>query len=394
MKTFVLNPSLLLALVLGLAVVGETSFAGWSSNGADFVRDQNNPWFLGAATVNYCLHMDSSYKLPEREVLSLVRESLDEWKQFFGKYGLDHTHIGDGTYRLRFLDGQSRPLSLNFSQVPNCKAEQGDLEIFFGQKNAIIKNSIEQGGHHGAGLAVRSDFNHSTYRNGGFIWIENFSNERSKVKHMLLHELGHMFGMKHNSVHVMDEDIAHWMFDPKFAGKFVGQIESDYWKYNLDANESLQLFVSPSKSLPAIGASGLVSTSQIPASIRQLLKVSANGQYSAKIHFLRFAAPINSFFYRLEIAVQGENPQNITLQMQAIKDQNYDRYSPGIYTKWTDNQGRTGFAEQYIDLNRQPRSLIGNASMGAQSLAATLSLEKGVSLKIFEPTQIKWWELE
>jgi len=66
----------------------------------------------------------------------------------------------------------------------------------FGVKNDVIAASIENGGHHGAGLAVRGQIDMKTYRSHDFLWIDNFSDDRARIKHMFLHELGHVLGMK------------------------------------------------------------------------------------------------------------------------------------------------------------------------------------------------------
>jgi hypothetical protein len=381
-------------LVLFLTGFAECSLAGWSSNGADYARDQNNPWFLGTSQVKYCIRASTGHKLPVAELTAISQETISDWQTFFRKYGLDVFHIGDGNYPLTFLDGKPRPLDTNFVLVPDCHAEQGDIEIFFGLQNSIITDAIQQGGHHGAGLAVRSDYDHATFRNGGYVWIDDFSADRNKVKHMLLHEIGHVFGMKHNSVAVMDEKIADWLFNPAYDTAGLGLIENSYWKYRLDNGESLQFFVSP-VSKPKADAEGYVSSSSILPSLRELMGIPAGSRFKADLIFLRFAAPLSIYYYQLRINTHDNlTPKVFDLRLREASNQHYDQWAQGVYTKWLDKNSNEKFDQVLLDLNLSPRTMIGSITVGAQNMAATLNLETGVELRVFEPTLGNWWEIK
>lgn len=368
--------------------------AGWSTNGADYLREQNNPWFLGTDPVHYCLHQDPRDPMPASELSEIVADSFRLWKDFFKKYGFDLTALGDARSQGQFLDGKVRRLSIDFREVPSCEAQRGDLEIFVGAKNTYIERAIDQGVHRGAGLAIRDEYNHENFRNGGYIWVATFPGQRLKLQHMLMHEIGHVLGMKHNSVHVMDEEIANRLTDDRRRPQELGVIESSRWKYQTNAGETLNFFMDLERSGKI--STGFASLKDIPADLRQRLGLPNEGRYQASLRFLRYADMIKTHIFSLELKVEGEAPRSqrtFSILSEETKEQRYQDWTPGVYTKWRQASGSDLFYEQLADFTSKPRDLIGVISIGGTKMAATINLEKGVVVRIFEPNEGKWWEL-
>jgi len=393
--------SIVLGILVWVTSLQALAFGGFSGNGADYSRDQNNPWFLGPAPVFYCLRVSPTYKLQAGEIRAVVEESIAEWRGFFKKYGFDQNTIGDGRYSRRLPDGVSRAIALDFREASDCASKTSELEIMFGLKNDLIKGSIEHGGHHGAGLAVRSQIDIKSYRSYGFLWIDDFSDDRGRIKHMFLHELGHVLGMKHDSVHVMDENIADWVFNPKYQNRFIGKVESDYWKYSLTSGETMQFFLSPRSVIQSSDPDGYVQASKIDPALREIFGITASDEYQLRLVFGRYSeAPMNKFFLKIELSPRsGNGKRSLQMMMDLATDQRASQWATGYYTKWLNAEGQTEFTEQLfepIDLLRaRARRLNGViTSASLQSMGCILDLEKGLSLKIFDPAHGKWWELK
>jgi hypothetical protein len=393
--------STLLGLLVWLISLQVFAFGGFSGNGADYARDQNNPWFLGTAPVFYCLRFSPTYKLSAAESRAVVEEAIAEWRGFFKKYGFDQNTIGDRRYSRRFPDGVSRAIALDFREASDCANNSAELEIMFGLKNDLIKASIEHGGHHGAGLAVRSQIDVKSYRSHGFLWIDNFSDDRARVKHMFLHEFGHVLGMKHDSVHVMDENIADWVFNPKYEKRFIGKIESDYWKYSLASGETMQFYLSPRSLIQSSDPDGYVAATKIDPALREILGITASGEYQVRLVFGRYSeAPMNKFFLKLELIPRSGNAsRSLQMMMDLATDQRASQWVTGYYTKWLNADGNAEFIEQLFEptdlLRARARRLNGViTSASFRSMGCILDFEKGLSLRIFDPTHGKWWELK
>jgi hypothetical protein len=117
--------------------------------------------------------------------------------------------------------------------------ENADLQFFFGVENKIIQEYKKFETEHPAGFAIRKTYDHEKYLNTGLIWIKNSKN-KSHVEHTLLHELGHIFGMKHDSVYIMRTTMAVEM-ETQEARAIQNKIESDSWPYRFTKGSSLKL---------------------------------------------------------------------------------------------------------------------------------------------------------
>ena len=205
---------------------------GWSSGGGGFHRGVNNIWYLGDRSVQYCIGSDPSYPLELEKLEEMVKQGLNEWGNFFKKYKLDKESVSLNFSR-RFVPLIQKKLkpSLKFEYIGVCPKDNQKinerLHFLFGVKHKVVESFKKVSSENSLGLAIRKKYNHSTLRNGGLIWISSDLKGEKRIKHLLLHELGHVFGMRHDSVFVMNEDVAYELRDNESLGpEYFGKIES------------------------------------------------------------------------------------------------------------------------------------------------------------------------
>lgn len=224
--------SLLLIVLCPIAFPG-----GSEGHSAGKKWDADNPWFLGDEAASYCLEISKDTRYSRTELQQMVRESFDDWKKFFVKYGYDKLYLGKD---VKFMDGKLRRLTLDFSEIPRCDKPDEQLRIVFSKTPAIpVVQEAPSGLNLGA--AIRGPYNHTTYRTGGEVWIDNRTDSFRKppmdaIKNIVLHELGHVFGMRHNEVFVMYENAASLSYEKNsmIDGVYepcIGKIELPGWKF-------------------------------------------------------------------------------------------------------------------------------------------------------------------
>lgn len=198
--------------------------AGWISGGAGEITDEGNPWFLGShKPIDYCVAVDPNFPLSTATVQKLIWESFREWKQVLQGYGLDRPDlIGP------FQDGEKRGLALNVRQVEKCDDPEHQLRFKIGIVDEEMEGFFKIHTRSIVGVAHRRDYDHQTFRTGGFIWVApqgwipqtqlrgslpegvaGFPDweQDNHFKTILLHEIGHVFGFPHLDYTIMREDI-------------------------------------------------------------------------------------------------------------------------------------------------------------------------------------------
>lgn len=369
---------------------------GFISNGGDYLKTQNNPWFLGTEKISYCITNSTDYPLNQSELEGLVSESLNDWKSFFAKYRLDNLVIGSPFYKGSFADQLPKHISMNFELATTCDYTVANhIQFLFGKTNPEVEKAVEQRAHLSVGISLRQDYNHTTFKNNGYVWIKKFSNERNKIKHILLHELGHVFGLKHNSVFVMDERIADRLEDIPTAlqGQF-GQIESPTWHYDFIRTAQTIHFTWNKGGEDKIPV-GYAPNKSLPREVKSAIGLKEEGHHSITLKYLRSPVGVNFSYFELDIEVLGEKDiKKIMLILSPSSDIAPTDYTIGLYTKWFDKQNQElGYFEQYFDLGFSPKSYLGTATIVLKNTAATLTLSKGAVLRIFLPESATWWEI-
>ncbi|MEK6706509.1 MAG: hypothetical protein AABZ06_12055 [Bdellovibrionota bacterium] len=390
-QTAIHNGFIAVGLLAGLFYNFQIAMAGggWTGNGGDHLRDQQNAWFLGTEPVSYCVLRAPDFPLGDTEIDQMIESALSDWRIFFHKYSLDESTIGKNPRLGIFPDHQARGLSLNFKKIPTCPQEPAEEVVFlFGVTTPVIDEAIQHGAQNSIGLAVRKDYNHQTYRSGGYVWTKTFTSDPGRIKHVLLHELGHVFGMKHDSVYVMDSRVAD-LVDPSRGTRIISKpllvaIESPNWKYAFRPGEIFSLtWEAPESAF------------RIPWQIKEDLRLSATDTYSATFSFKEKFTQFGLYAFNLDIESPGHEKTSLTLYMNRIDVSEAQSYSPGVFTRYKIHSStpKESWFFQGLDNQSIPRSFIGYVNIGTRRYAAVLHYIHGPTLRIFGTQEGQWWGL-
>ena len=374
---------------------------GWIGNGGDYHQSSQNIWFLGNKTIRFCIESSQDYPLSESELKDLVQESIGDWKSFFAKYGLDNNKIVGGFPRPRFnrfsfMDGKNRGLNLNF-RYGNCGNEK--LKFFFGKENKLITTYKKIATEHPFGLALRKSYNHKTFSNQGLIWIANFSSNVEKIKHTLLHELGHIFGMKHNSVFVMEENLGEFLSKgSKLHSNFLGQIETDSWWYRILEDRPLILSSRRGRRqrrLLGCQDTTFNSNKLIPIGVIKKFRLNRNDCHRITLTLKstvegrkvrkKYELKIEEFFSKKVISLFGF--------FRPSKGVKPSFPGPGLYTQFKVGP-RVVWKRLPIDKSIPDFPKTGAFNFRGQKLPAKMTSNKGVVIEMFIPGFNRWWTLK
>lgn len=258
MKTLVL---VYLIIMSGLA------HAGWTSGGGGLLKDAHNPWFLNnTSEVKYCIKIDeANFGQKLSQVSEAVKRSLDFWKRNF-KTANASTIPPIGTIILA---------QQNFVET-NCDFKQ-DITFQFGvldgQQFKYFKNPTQY-----VAAAIRTQYDRVNMKGKGFIYVSPEAgtlalNSKNVIKYpwsshdgallvpILIHELGHIFGLQHNHlISFMEED-----FPERLLSTSQYNYEKSMWDYVIkkDLDKVMNVFKFDS-SLIVLGT--LICNSQSPSS--------------------------------------------------------------------------------------------------------------------------------
>lgn len=208
---------------LAWASASSATFGGsWNSGGAELLGDNHNPWFLNnTAQVSYCILIDDANFGAERPaVAALINKALVFWKTEYGFTNLP-----------RFPDFGKLALATQNWVEKSCSGpsdESVDLRFQFGVLNPDQESHIQRPTSYAA-IEIRTDYNadESQMRGKGFIYVspmrgrlaydgaasapDLWQQEQGEFLYLLLlHELGHVFGLPHlgNLGELMSEGFA------------------------------------------------------------------------------------------------------------------------------------------------------------------------------------------
>jgi len=372
-------------LVAVLILNSNYSLAGSSAHGGDLDLDQNNIWFLGSDPIEYCVESVSDYPFHD-ELDGLIEEAVDKWKTLFQKYEISNKSFSG------FKDGQVRKMTLAFKKVETCdpdpKKRQRQIRFLFGKMDALVKQFLTDG-NGSLGAAVRYSYDHKTYRTGGTVWLKNWTARRDHIMHMLVHELGHVFGMKHDSVWVMEAKIAQRLVHPlEQENSAYGNIESPDWPFKLAEGELLD-FTYRGKKDTATGLN-MYHNFQLPA-LLEVLGLPLDEKHSLRLRYNLEGIPDFPFggkkVFVLIVTKPDGRSRRYRGEFEAITKH---AGGPAVYTDWKNANGSTFWRKKYLLQTDFPVPAHGFFNIDGKKVAATIRYENGPILGIFAPALGVW----
>lgn len=225
----------LLILVVFAPLMAFAEPGGWISSGGEVFKNAKNPWFVKNTTeVFYCIQFSQSeFTIKQSAATDLVTESIQYWKQELdGKSSID-LNLPEG-----LKNETVKVATQNFQQNPTCLGTE-ELTFKFGYQT-LDKDELDhmKAPEKFLGLTIRKFYDEKTLKGRGIIYItgdlgKNAYKKTSKdvideawkysklLQYVLIHELGHVFGLPHSGSGLMSEVFLDQLLIRKFAALYV-----------------------------------------------------------------------------------------------------------------------------------------------------------------------------
>lgn len=212
------------------------AMGGWVSGGGALSSDDNNPWFIAnTPTAEYCIEVaDVGFPYDADTVDQYVVNAFSYWQKQFKDTYPTYEKARVGTQRFRRTEcGADTPLKFQFGFLTEDQIKQ--IPTF--------KNYIS--------LAIRTEYDRVNLRGKGFIYVAAESGrfkpgsdklinnpwrdcDGCRLQKILLHELGHVFGLAHASDETnLMSDMYPELILRKF-GIFNGAPTANYFKHPME----------------------------------------------------------------------------------------------------------------------------------------------------------------
>lgn len=394
MKAHFILKILILSICFGnLAKATPLREGGWSGNGGNTGLEQDNIWFLGNEPIRYCvINQNSAFTKPAVELL--VKKQVEKWKSFFAKYQMNQFNFSNEIEELK--NKRDAFVTLDFVPSNDCvevekkclgvvstseachQAVQDKVLFLIGAENSVVQDFLKMGGKR-YGAAIRTDYNHQTYRSGGIIWIHSSkAKDWSEFSHLLLHEIGHIFGMKHDSCWVMASDVA-------LLGKWnlVGHkesIESPTWPFSYKIGDEL-LLTDPRFKVREDFPAGTIGNFQLGTDVLQVLGFQLDQAFRVTAKILD--TQIDSQNLKIEVTfVEYPSLQKRTLVGDIVGADfiTYKNFLPQVYSEYISNPAYYDeFETKYLTSGWISNQLSGILYLG--NLPVFMRLERSRGLK-------------
>lgn len=185
-------------------------------NGSDYITSEGHAaWFSGQGKVfSYCVKTAPAFGMTEQDAKLVIDEAITMWRDYARERAPDSQVVFTG-------------------RLESHCSQNTDLVFDLGSKQANTTKDVQH-----LGLAIRKNIDAKTKWSKGTIWIaaqgsieldeidstvtKTFPDwsEKNALRAVVLHELGHVFGVEHIELTVMDEKLAHrlaWTLESPFS---------------------------------------------------------------------------------------------------------------------------------------------------------------------------------
>jgi hypothetical protein len=216
---------------------------GWVSSGGEIFKNAKNPWFVkNTKDVYYCVQFSSAeFSIDESRAVDLIHQSLTYWKEQFS----NNTSIVvvDPIVTSEKVELNTQ----NFIYNKTCSLTE-DIIFKFGYKN-LNQDEIEYLGapNKYLGVTIRKSYDEINLKGTGVVYISGDLGSQAYVKssadtidkawqfpkllqYVIIHELGHIFGIPHTGSGLMSEVFLDQLLIRKSAALFVREPISPFIK--------------------------------------------------------------------------------------------------------------------------------------------------------------------
>ncbi|MGE0174219.1 MAG: hypothetical protein AB7T49_15590 [Oligoflexales bacterium] len=209
-----------------------------SSAGGEYGNGTGRPmlaWFVDRSrTVQYCVETSPDFGIDRTTILQSVDQAINTWTSFIKSRAIHTIYDQDDAFRPDLYRGRNS-LALKYAYQDSC--EKSDLRFFIGVNDKPEIQTAKGNFFEPISFAERTDEdfreNVKAGWGNGFVWLapssempdpKYWTNQPKRLIGMLIHEMGHVYGVPHLDGTIMMSEIYAFLLNEKNQSRW-DQIE-------------------------------------------------------------------------------------------------------------------------------------------------------------------------